>query len=47
LKLSVEYIGLQNWKKDDSRKDAKRAKFGEARKYVFFAALASWRVKIS
>jgi enoyl-CoA hydratase/carnithine racemase len=39
-------IGLQNRKRDDSRKDAKRAKFGETGKYFFFAPLASWRKKI-
>jgi hypothetical protein len=33
--------------KDDSRKDAKHAKFGEIRGYFFFAPLASWRDKFS
>jgi len=38
---------LQNRKRDESRKDAKHAKFGETEKYFFFALLASWREKIS
>jgi hypothetical protein len=44
LKFSVEYWLTES---DDSRKDAKHAKLGEAGKYFFFALLASWREKIS
>jgi hypothetical protein len=34
-------FGLENRKEDDSRKDAKNAKFGEIEKYF---SLRSWRL---
>jgi hypothetical protein len=54
LKASQIYLKL-NRKRDDSRKDAKHAKFGETGKYFVFALLAAlrrssgqaWREKIS
>jgi hypothetical protein len=44
LKFSGEYR-LGEWKRGDSRKDAKHAKFGETK--IFFALFAPWREKIS
>jgi hypothetical protein len=46
LKFSLAF-GLRNRRKDASRKDAKRAKFGEIENISFFAFLASWRDKFS
>jgi hypothetical protein len=46
LKFSLAFR-LSNRRKDASRKDAKRAKFGETENISYFAFLASWRDKFS